>query len=321
MIKCFGVGTSYLVIVGDLLPDALSNMGLVGMTRQEGVLCGFLVAGPLAYLKNLSALRYTALGSVFIAVWTSLLIVLFCTVRSSTLEPCGGLDQALPCYKAEYVPVGGDWLEIMRSLPVFIFGFTCQQNIFTVVNEVHDTTRLRVDLMIIPAYTIAALLFGAAAVAGYMTYGDLVDHDVLAGYPKITLVTISRLLFTLLVMFSYPMQAHPSRLSALALMHKIMPQHHHDGNHAAATASARVRFWAITTIWVSCSLTIALLVSNLGTILSIVGATGSTTVTYILPGLLYMRSHKTRHLKRYLAMMQLCAGCIIMPLCLTVIFV
>merc|ERR1712136_630238 len=287
MIKCFGVGTSYLIIVGDLLPDALSNLGVHGMTRREGVL-----------------------------------IVLFCLIREGTLEPCNTVDQSLPCEGATYIPVGNDWLDILRALPVFIFGFTCQQNVFTVVNEVHDTTKARVNMIIAPAYLISAVLFGGAAFAGYMTYGNLVANDVLSSYPRVPIVTVSRLLFAILVMFSYPMQAHPSRLSALALMHKFYPARANEGNGGtAAAATAKVRFWVITALWVSLSLTIALVVSDLSTILGIVGATGSTTVTYILPGLLYIRSHRHRHWKRRFAMLQLFAGCIIMPLCLTVLFV
>lgn len=324
MIKCFGVGTSYLIIVGDLLPDALSNLGVHGMTRREGVLIGFAIAAPLAFLKNLSALRYTAMGSVIIAIWTAILIVFFCLIREGTFEPCNTVDQSLPCEGATYIPVGNGWLDILRALPVFIFGFTCQQNVFTVVNEVHDTTKARVNMIIAPAYLISAVLFGGAAFAGYMTYGNLVANDVLSSYPRVPIVTVSRLLFAILVMFSYPMQAHPSRLSALALMHKFYPARANEGGvngGTAAAATAKVRFWVITALWVSLSLTIALVVSDLSTILGIVGATGSTTVTYILPGLLYIRSHRHRHWKRRFAMLQLFAGCIIMPLCLTVLFV
>lgn len=281
---------------------------------------GFVVAGPLAYMKNLSALRYTALGSVLIAIWTALLILLFCFVREGTLAPCSQ-EQVLPCNGAAYVPVGSNWLQIMQSLPVFIFGFTCQQNIFTVVNEVRNATQFRVDMMILPAFCIAGVLFGAPAFAGYRTYGDEVKSDVLESYPECTIVTVSRLLFSFLVLFSYPMQAHPSRLSAVALMHKFFPARIDDNDALAARRAAVTRFYIITTVWVSLSLSIALLVSDLSTILGFVGATGSTTVTYILPGLLYMRSHKRPHLKRSLAVLQLSAGCIIMPVCLILLFV
>mmetsp|Transcript_7083 Transcript_7083/g.11120 ORF Transcript_7083/g.11120 Transcript_7083/m.11120 type:complete len:97 (+) Transcript_7083:387-677(+) len=34
-VKCFGVGTSYLIVVGDLLPKAFSSMGACNMCSQS----------------------------------------------------------------------------------------------------------------------------------------------------------------------------------------------------------------------------------------------------------------------------------------------
>jgi amino acid permease len=66
-------------------------------------------------------------------------------------------------------------------------------------------------------------------------------------------------------------------------------------------------------------------VSDLGVILSIVGATGSTLVSFILPGFSYYFIFSKEPLapkwKLYLSLFQGCIGIIIMPLCLTFIFV
>lgn len=49
----------------------------------------------------------------------------------------------------------------------------------------------------------------------------------------------------------------------------------------------------------------------------VVGATGSTTIAFILPGLLYLKVHPEPHPKRSLAAMQLVAGLLIIPVALT----
>ena len=57
-------------------------------------------------------------------------------------------------------------------------------------------------------------------------------------------------------------------------------------------------------------------------ILSIVGATGSTIVSYILPGVCFFcLCPNPRHPLRYLALLQLVLGLVIMPLSLVLIFV
>ena len=57
-------------------------------------------------------------------------------------------------------------------------------------------------------------------------------------------------------------------------------------------------------------------------VLSVVGATGSTIVTYLLPGFCFFRlCPDARHSMARLAMLQCGMGLVLMPLCLTLIFV
>ena len=64
---------------------------------------------------------------------------------------------------------------------------------------------------------------------------------------------------------------------------------------------------------------VALSVRSLGKVLSLVGATGSTTISYILPGGIYWRVGPPGP-KRYLAAGQFLLGCVIMPAALTFVF-
>eukprot|EP00931_Biecheleriopsis_adriatica_P122179 TRINITY_DN9718_c0_g1_i1.p1 TRINITY_DN9718_c0_g1~~TRINITY_DN9718_c0_g1_i1.p1 ORF type:complete len:475 (+),score=99.39 TRINITY_DN9718_c0_g1_i1:32-1456(+) len=315
MIKCFGVATSYLIIVGDLAPDALRSFGLHGIQRWHAISAGWVVAGALACFKNLSALKYTAASSVLIVAWTIVLIALFVLRPSEQFQPCSGSQEALPCDHAAFEPVVlSQPLLLGKALPVFIFGFTCQQNIFAVCNEVKDTTKKRVDFIISCAYILAGTAFAVAALLGYVTYGDKVESDVLKGYPQSAVVEITRVLYSILVVFSYPLQIHPSRNSALALWNIVAPR------EEAAAGGWSYRWTLITVLELAGSLLIALSVTDLGNILGIVGATGSTTVSYILPGLVYIKAFPHSHAKRVFAFAQLVAGCIIMPVCLVLVF-
>jgi len=311
MVKCFGVATSYLIIVGDLGPPALEMLGLQ-VHRWEVICLGFCVAASLACLRNLSGLKFTAVLSLAIVVWTTVLIALYVIRPSKDFNPCGrSSDEDLPCNGADFEPIVTDHpLALGKALPVFIFAFTCQQNIFTICNEVKNSTRGRIDRIIVAAYLIAGLSFCFAAVLGYWTFGNEIPSDVLKGYPETYLVAATRLLYCLLALFSYPLQIHPSRNSALALMDLVRP--------SASGGSTR---WAVVTVLeLVASLAVAITVLDLGKILGVVGATGSTMVSYILPGLVYSQAFPHFHAKRGLAIGMLLLGCLIMPTCLTLIF-
>ena len=67
----------------------------------------------------------------------------------------------------------------------------------------------------------------------------------------------------------------------------------------------------------------ALLTSDFGVVLGLVGATGATIVQYILPGLSYLVLYKDEGpaWKRYASMVLVGLGLIIMPVCVIFIFV
>mmetsp|Transcript_109144 Transcript_109144/g.315348 ORF Transcript_109144/g.315348 Transcript_109144/m.315348 type:complete len:474 (+) Transcript_109144:44-1465(+) len=318
MIKCFGVAVSYLMIVGDLAPDALRYFGAREVSRQTCVTAAFLIGGSLACFNNLSALRHSAIVSLVIVLWTVGLLGLYTLAPTRLFNPCSrdawevsaGLGAKSSCRHEPLVSTpGSGLLPFAKAMPVFIFGFTCQQNVFAVCNEVKNATRSRIDGAIVAAYSFAFLAFLFAALFGYVTYGDEVQSDVLKGYPRTLPVEATRLLYSLLVSFSFPLQVHPSRTSALALW-----------GLAAGRAEGPQRFWTATAILLISALLVALRFEELGVVLAIVGATGSTMVSYILPGLIYVQAFPERHTKRLFALLLLALGCIIMPSCLAVTF-
>ena len=66
---------------------------------------------------------------------------------------------------------------------------------------------------------------------------------------------------------------------------------------------------------------VALALADLGVLLSVVGASGSTIVSYILPGAIYYRIHTVDETwKRTAAACLFVAGCAIIPLALGFIF-
>lgn len=108
-----------------------------------------------------------------------------------------------------------------------------------------------------------------------------------------------------LVMFSYPLQVHPCRASLDAVLKWRPLRTHHQlpndcpsravpllplgksGMQAQGDSIGEVRFAAITTVIIVLSYIVAMTVSSLEKVLAYVGSTGSTSISFILPGLFY----------------------------------
>ena len=79
----------------------------------------------------------------------------------------------------------------------------------------------------------------------------------------------------------------------------------------------------IQVCFLTLSLLIATTVNNLSVVLAVVGATGSATVSYILPGFFFYLTFpkgQAPEWKRNAALIQGIVGLLIIPICLTFIF-
>jgi amino acid permease len=120
--------------------------------------------------------------------------------------------------------------------------------------------------------------------------------------------TIGKAAIVVLVMFSYPLQVHPCRASVDAVL-KWRPASRKQSEYAAVNGSpsrstllngannsqkargemSDRRFAVITTAIIIMSYIVAMTVSSLAVVLAYVGSTGSTSISFILPGLFYYK--------------------------------
>lgn len=118
--------------------------------------------------------------------------------------------------------------------------------------------------------------------------------------------TIGKAAIVVLVMFSYPLQVHPCRASVDAVL-KWRPIKRSESLQSSPSRLASLspasksgfqtrgdgmgetRFAAITTAIIVLSYIVAMTVSSLEKVLAYVGSTGSTSISFILPGLFYYK--------------------------------
>ncbi len=182
VISCYGASTSYLIVLGDLMPDVMSAAGASGvlLNRQIWIAIGFSVVAPLSCLKSLDALKYTSVASVMFVVFLTGIIVFF-AAKVPGLDPCADVEADDTCVgeKDNFVLN----LETARVFSIFVFAFTCQQNIFGIASELKNPTLRRMDWIIYLSIGVAFTIYMIVAVCGYSTYGSNVDPNILVSYP------------------------------------------------------------------------------------------------------------------------------------------
>lgn len=175
---------------------------------------------------------------------------------------------------------------------------------FSILNEIADNSHFRTTTVILGAIGGACSLYILTGITGYLSYGDNIRGNIVSMYPTAAASTIGRLAIVILVMFSYPLQIHPCRASIDACM-KWRPRRR---NQSEASPSRNTlinnapkpmipqsremsdyRFALVTTFLIILTFIVAMTVSSLEKVLAYVGSTGSTTISFILPGLFYYK--------------------------------
>lgn len=382
-LKCFGVATGYFVTVADCMVDSFRYIfrnfsagdespaeeieKMVFTNRQFWVTCALLSVIPISFFKTLDALKFTSMLALILIYSLAIGIILF---AQGVFDPCENNSNLQYYQEGEYGPRAdacqGETQMVtsfdgaVKNLAIFVFSFTCHQNVFAITNELRRPTQSRVDTVIFLAIGSALVLYLAVAIEGYRTYGTEVKGDILLNYPQNMLVTAMRIGIAIMVIFSYPLQLDPSRNCMKSLIYVLIgksgrsrrerhvliqgdspnqeedelaehmlerladvpsspvmetsePLVHNDLEENMNQLLDDFLFYGITCVFLVLSFIIAMSVSDLGVILGIVGATGSTMVSYILPGAIYMKMHPEPHLLRYLACIQFTVGMIIVP--------
>lgn len=295
-VKCFGVGVSYIIIIGDLMPQIAESVGLTHdylLQREFWVTVAMAVVGPLSYLRKLDSLKYTSLVAL-VSVGYLVLIVVGHFLIGDTLPDRGEVRLLEP----------NSISSMLSALPVIIFAFTCHQNMFSVLNELESTSEKSVLEMVLGSIGTSGAFYIVVGLTGYLSYGDNVGGNIIQMYPFSVFTTIGRLAIVIMVIFSYPLQCHPSRVSANHVIHSIKRgiQKHRftvvaseddsvysdEENQTPAIVAIPLEtptFFVLTTVILVLSYLLAMAVTSLEKMLAFVGATGSTSISFILPGI------------------------------------
>lgn len=274
-LKCFGVCVSYLVIAGSLMPLVTDYFGYE-TSRMTWLILSMVVVSPISFKKSLSSLKNVSVIALASVVYL-LVIVIGHYLVGDTLSERGHIS----------------WLQpesskgVITTIPIIVFAFTCAQNMFASINEMADRRVTAYRNVIIVSMVISSAVYVVIGLSGYLSFGDKVGDNIISMYHPSFWTTLGRLAIVLLVLFSYPLMFHPARVSIENILNAIRLHSATDETTQLLTCNrvhSQRQHVAVTVIVLVLSFVLASTLESLELILSFVGATGATSVSFILPG-------------------------------------
>ncbi len=171
-IKCFGVAVSYLIVIGSLMETLSQNVFNLDpdhwlSSRRAWISFSMILIVPVSYLRRLDSLKYTSAIALFAVVYLFGLTVYY--YFDPSREP---IDPDL-------IRLWDPQLSFLSKLPVFVFAFTCHQNIFAVFNELKSNTERRTNSVVFGSIGTGAGVYLVIAILGYLMFGDNAKPNML----------------------------------------------------------------------------------------------------------------------------------------------
>jgi len=298
-VTAYGAMVAYLLIIKDTLPvvwglvdDGDASVG--GFVERELIMLvtSVCVVVPLSMQRDFSSLSFTST----ISVVADLLLVAFVAVYSpigESLAQNGGLSSV-----------------VQNSIihPGFFIGFgvltvamCCQHSAFIVAASLDNPTPKRWSVVTAFSLSVSVVSCLILGVAGYLGFLDETSGDVLNNFGLTSSANFARALLALTMFFTYPMEAFVARHVLVQLfwngdLDGYTLEMTVDPTTGAETTTERKmtrcgclnRRHQVTLLIYVLTLLPALVLDDLGPVLSITGSIGGCCLAYIGPGLAYI---------------------------------
>lgn len=300
-IQCFGCGISYLVLIRDLMPTIVPYIPFIEESHYKTfwLAASTLFTVPLSFLKNLDSLKYTSILALVAIFYMALLVVSHYFVGD--IQRNGAITLFPTSARG-----------VFSTFSIIVFAFTGHQNMFSIINEARDKSLTSLTKLVNFAIFLSSLLFIIVGLTGYLTFGQDVDGNVILLYPNGVTTTIARFAIVFMVVFSFPLMIHPARISINNIYYWVrmnvlekeevvdensaLLQGQNESNigedaeqgktHLAHVVPfPHINFVIVTTALLIVAYTLAITLKSFALVLAVVGATGSTAISFILPGL------------------------------------
>ncbi|KAL6105627.1 slc38a6 [Pungitius sinensis] len=288
-----GAMSSYLFILKSELPAAIYTLvereHTVYDWYEDGrlllILVTLCVVLPLSLCPKISFLGFTSSFSFFFMVYFAIVVVIKkwsipCPLPYNVTTPSGGF-QISNSSDSDCTPK----LFVISSksaytIPTMSFSFLCHTAILPIYCELNQPSKARMQNVANVSIGLSSVLYLISALFGYLTFYAHVDSELLLGYdvylPRDVMVITVRLAILLAVMLSVPLIHFPARKAAILLLFGGRP------------FSVLIHIFT-TVVILGVVLLLAIFVPDIRNVFGVVGATTSTCLLFIFPGVFYLK--------------------------------
>lgn len=286
---CFGTCISYMIAIGDIMQpitDMLHEWNKFFNRTTVTIIFTVVLMLPLSSMAKVSNLRYTSLFGVIMILYLILLTTYYSLTHSF-----------IPHFKE--VKYFNFDINMWKSLPVMMFAYTSQVNLFEIENEIERTSEKRMRKVTIRSLVVCILAYTLCGGFGYIAFGEDTQGNILKNLPiskddsigiRIALI-IAYVGMALAVIMAYPLNIFPMRYSILSMMigNTKLEQKYRD-----MSWKFRIVHYSLSFLLVALSVVIALCVQELDLIFEVTGGTTSSIIAFIAPGLYIIRIYNRK---------------------------
>jgi solute carrier family 38 (sodium-coupled neutral amino acid transporter), member 11 len=193
---------------------------------------------------------------------------------------------------------------IFQAIGVISFAFVCHHNSLLIYGSLQKPTLDRFAQVTHWSTGISMIACLVLALAGFLTFGDKTQGNVLNNFPTDNIfVNIARLCFGLNMLTTLPLECFVCR--------EVMTLYFFPDEPFNAS-----RHLIFTSALVFSAMTLSLFTCDLGAVFELIGATSACALAYILPPLCYLKLSSTKDWKRWAAMASVAFGGTVMVISL-----
>ncbi|XP_040598872.1 probable sodium-coupled neutral amino acid transporter 6 isoform X2 [Mesocricetus auratus] len=289
IIQNIGAMSSYLLIIKTELPAAISEFlpgdhsgswYLDGQTLLLIICVGIVF--PLSLLPKIGFLGYTSSLSFFFMVFFALVVVVKkwsipCPLTLKCIDGVFQISNATDDCKPKLFHFSK---ESIYAIPTMAFSFLCHTSILPIYCELQSPSKKRMQNVTNTAIALSFLLYFVSALFGYLTFYDKVESELLQGYSKYLphdgVVMAVKLCILFAVLLTVPLIHFPARKALMMLLFSNFPFSWI--RHSLTTLALNVII-----------VLLAMYVPDIRNVFGVVGASTSTCLIFVFPGLFYLK--------------------------------
>jgi len=272
LLNGIGCVACLLIFEGDFLPAVFAPLVFAPtLTRVSAVVCAAVAVWPLVLPANLAALRYVAVASP---------VVLLGTIAVVLYEAPGRYDAVIA--GGDKVPIWDfEVIRWLQAVSIMVNAFMSHNNAVPAGNMLERPSILRIVKATVNANAISWTLFMAIGIGGYLSWGAATQGDFLLNYPQDSWAIWScRVMLAVIVYTVIPLALSPTSRSFGQLLGKAC------GKSGPEWPTPTAHAMIATSLLCLC-MGIASAVSNVATLMSILGGLFATALMFWFPALIF----------------------------------